>query len=193
MGHHEGVPAGTLHEAENMSSADGGKWEIKLRDETVILVRRIEPEDAASIQRFYSRLSRETIYQRFFGPYPDLDGERARHFADLDGELRYALVALDPQNEDEIIGIARFNRDDSSEDTAEYAVVVEDTWQGKGLGTQLTRSALRKARERKINILYAAVQPENRRMVQVLQGLGMPELVRWNNGAERFEIDISED
>lgn len=167
--------------------------EVRLRDGTAVSVRPIRREDTEALRRFYGRLSEETIHQRFFGPYPELDEERARYFTHLDGERRFALVALDPENPGEIIGVTRYDRDEDDQSRAEYAVVVEDAWQGRGLGTALTRAIVDEARERGVLCLHALVLPENRRMVRVLQGLGLPELVRWQDGVELFEIDLRPD
>jgi RimJ/RimL family protein N-acetyltransferase len=176
-----------------MGAAGNGERETNLKDGTIVVLRAIRPEDRESLRRFYNRLSQETIFQRFFGPYPDLDEERARYFTEVDGKERFALVALHPEEPGEIIGVVRYERDEDADYRAEYAAVVEDEWQGRGLGTQLTRALLDEARQRGITTLHAMVRPDNRRMVRVLQGLGLPELVRYENGIERFEIDISDD
>ncbi|CAN5908913.1 hypothetical protein BH23ACT11_BH23ACT11_18720 [soil metagenome] len=162
---------------------------LTLRDGTYVLVREVRPEDAPALQRLVGRLSEQTIYLRFFGPLNELSDEKARYFADIDGENRFALVAIDPKDEDEIVAVVRFDRLENSE-TAEYAALVEDRMQGRGLGIALTRCLIEAARERGILHLYALVMPENRGMLHLLRTLNLPENVRWEGGVEHIDIDL---
>ena len=52
-------------------------------------VRPIQPDDAARLQRFHERLSRRSIYYRFFGAKPRLSERQAKHFAEVDYADRY--------------------------------------------------------------------------------------------------------
>ena len=113
----------------------------------------------------------------------------ASKFADVDGTNRFALVALDPEEKSEIIGVARYEREGDT-DGAEYAALVEDRFQGKGLGIGLTRLLIEAARERGIGRLHALVMYENTPMLRLLRSLGLPERERWQDGARRVEIDL---
>jgi hypothetical protein len=92
----------------------------------------IAPENASALQRFHHCLSERSIYLRFFGAKPELSDKKAGYFTNVDGINRFALVALDPEREGEIIGVVSFDREGSSE-RAEYAAAVEDRGQGRGL------------------------------------------------------------
>lgn len=163
--------------------------ELTLLDGTVVRYRPIRPDDAPALQRFHSRLSERSIYQRFFGVMPVLSDAQAHRFANVDGINRVALVALDPNNPSELIAVARFDRDADS-DHAEYAAIVADAWQGRGLGLALTRRLVEAARRRGIRHLYALVLPENIRMLNLLRDLGLPERIRFQDGFERVELDL---
>jgi RimJ/RimL family protein N-acetyltransferase len=162
---------------------------IPLLDGTNVPVRPIAGEDAPALQRFHARLSERSIYQRFFGHLPQLSDERARYFTRLDGRDRVALVALDPAAPTEIIAVVRFDREIGTEQ-AEYAAIVADRWQGRGLGTALTQRLLAVARDRGIRLVYALVLPENARMLNLLRDLALPERLRHVDGIARVEIDI---
>lgn len=171
----------------------GSQRKVRLRDGLEVPVREIRPEDAAALRRFHSRLSERSIRLRFFGPKPELTGERARYFAEVDGEDRYALVALDPEDPDEIIGVVRFDRDREDGEAAEYAAVVEDRWQGRGLGSALTRELVGAAQERGVKRLNALVMPGNRPMIRLLRHLDLPEKMYREDGVERVEISLSQE
>jgi RimJ/RimL family protein N-acetyltransferase len=68
---------------------------------------------------------------RFFGPLKRLSDEQARRFADVDGRGGFALVALDPENPEEIVGVVRYEREGET-DAAEYAAMIEDRFQNRG-------------------------------------------------------------
>ena len=162
---------------------------LALRDGVCVEVREIRAEDAAALRRLVGRSSERSIELRFFGPMKELSEEKARRFAEVDGRDRFALVALDPEDEGEIVAVVRYEREGGT-DGAEYAVLVEDRFQGRGLGIGLTRCLIEAARERGIRRLHALVLRENGRMLRLLRGLELPERKRWENGLEHVEIDL---
>jgi GNAT superfamily N-acetyltransferase len=165
---------------------------LTLRDGACVPVREIRAEDAGALRRLVGRSSERSIELRFFGPIKELSEERARNFADVDGVDRFALVALDPEDEGEIVAVVRYERE-ADTDGAEYAALVEDRYQGRGLGIGLTRRLIEAARERGIGRLHALVMRENRVMLGLLRSLEFPERKRWENGVEHIEIDLRPD
>jgi GNAT superfamily N-acetyltransferase len=170
--------------------AMNGQMIIALRDGVCLPVRRIRAEDAAALQRLVGRSSDRSVELRFFGPLKELSDEMAERFADVDGEDRYAVVALDPENPDEIVGVARYERERGT-DGAEYAALIEDRFQHRGLGIGLTRNLIEAARENGIRHLHALVLRENAGMLSLLRSLDLPERLRWQDGAESVELDLS--
>ena len=162
---------------------------LALRDGLCLPVREVRPGDAAALQRLVARSSDRSIELRFFGPLKSLSDERARRFAEVDGRDRFALVALDPEDAGEIVGVVRYEREGDSE-TAEYAALVEDRFQGRGLGIGLTRHLIEAARENGLGRLHALVMRENAGMLHLLRSLDLPERKRWEGGAEHVEIDL---
>jgi RimJ/RimL family protein N-acetyltransferase len=165
---------------------------LTLRDGVWVPVREIRAEDAQALRRLVGRSSERSIELRFFGPMLELSDEKARRFAEVDEKDRFALVALDPEDEDEIVAVVRYEREGNT-DGAEYAVLVEDRFQGRGLGIGLTRRLIEAAQERGIKRLHALVLRENGRMLRLLRRLEFPERKRWENGLEHIEIDLRPD
>ncbi len=160
-----------------------------LADGTQVQVREIQPGDAPALQRLVGRLSEQSIHLRFFGPMDELSDKKAKHFAEVDGEDQYALVALDPVNEEEIVAVVRYDREPGTE-RAEYAALVEDRLQGRGLGVGLTRALIEAARERGVQSFDALVASENRGMIRLLRSLGLPERERREESSKRVEVDL---
>ena len=145
------------------------RWEadVVLRDGEVCHVRPIRPDDAASLISFHSRLSAKTIYYRFFAPYPKLTPRDVQRFTIVDYHDRAALVAT---VDDQIVGVVRYER--TSPDEAEVAFVIEDQYQGRGLGTILLDRIAQAARDRGVRRFVAEVLPHNNRMLEVFEHAG---------------------
>jgi len=162
---------------------------LTLAEGVVVPVRMIRPDDAPALQRLHSRLSAESIRLRFFGGMKELPARKAKYFAHVDGLNSFALVALDPTEHDELIAIVRFDCEEGT-DKAEYAALVEDRWQGRGLGLGMTRQLIEEARDRGIHYFYGLVMPENRRMLKLLRSLELPERERREGGTKYVEVEL---
>ena len=151
--------------------------------------RVVRVGDAPALQRLHARCSERTIYLRFFGPMKELSDEQARYFASTDGVDHFGLVALDPEDPNEVIAVVRYARRPGNE-RAEYAALVEDSWQGQGIGAALTRRLIDEARGNRVRAFYALVKGGNRRMLNVLRHLGLPERERVEDGERMVEIGL---
>ena len=120
----------------------------------------------------------------------ELSDEKARYFASTGSADHFGLVALDPQNPNEIIAVVRYARKPGDE-RAEYAALVEDRWQGQGVGASLTRWLIEVARGNGVSFFYAFVKGENKRMLNVLRHLDLPEHERVENGEKIVEVGLS--
>jgi GNAT superfamily N-acetyltransferase len=152
-------------------------------------IRTIRPDDVDALQRFHRRLGAQTIYLRFFGSMDELSDEKAQYFAAVDGVDHVALVALDPEDSDEIIALVRYDREPDSE-KAEYAALVEDRWQDQGVGIALTRELIEEAKDNGVRYFYALVMGKNKRMLELLRHLDLPEEEHEDEGAKRIEIEL---
>ncbi len=124
----------------------------------LVTCRPIRPDDADRLCRLLTRLSPETRYRRFFSPVTSVSPRLLRHLVEVDHHDREALVALVG---DEIIAVARYDRDHDDPALAEVAVVVEDDWQGHGVGRFLMTRLGIEADRRGITRFGADVLPSN--------------------------------
>jgi acetyltransferase len=142
--------------------------EAVLRDGSRVAIRPIRPEDAGLETRFFERLSERSRYQRFMHQLPHLTPRMLARFTQLDYDRELALVAL---FEDEFIAVGRY-APNADGDTAEFALVVADAWQGKGLGRLLLEKLRMEARKAGYRALYGNIMQANHGMLDLALRLG---------------------
>jgi RimJ/RimL family protein N-acetyltransferase len=135
-----------------------------------VRLRPIRSDDAAALTRLYGRLLPESAYQRFFTVMRRLPPDWARILADADHDRRAAIVTAGPGGE--LVGVARYGCSPGS-DEAEIALVVEDAWQHRGLGTILLSALLDHAGSRGITRFLAYILADNHRMLRLIGRLGL--------------------
>jgi GNAT superfamily N-acetyltransferase len=145
----------------------GPEQVVALRNGASVRLRPIRPDDEPRLMALCDRLSPRTLYERFFS-VRRLRPEEAHAFANVDYRQRMALVAeVDTGHEPELIGVARYGRSDEGA-TADLGLVVEDGWQGLGLGSILLEEILRAGEQRGITQFSADVLTDNRRALTML-------------------------
>jgi GNAT superfamily N-acetyltransferase len=133
-----------------------------------VATRPVQPDDEERFVRLWPRLSAETRYRRFHAPVHSLPAPFVHSLVRVDHDRREAVVALVGG---EVVGVARYDRSPADPSTAEFAVVVEDAWQGVGLGRQLLTELAGLAARRGVRTLSATVQADNERMVGLIRRL----------------------
>jgi RimJ/RimL family protein N-acetyltransferase len=141
---------------------------VTLKDGFAARIRPIRPDDEPRLVDLYERLSRHTAYQRFFTVLRRLPPDWYRFFANVDYVRRLALVAeRETVAGVQLIGVGRYEPSEEP-DAAEVAFVVEDGWQGRGLGGILLEAVLEAAATRGIRRFRAYVLADNHRMLRLL-------------------------
>jgi acetate---CoA ligase (ADP-forming) len=144
-----------------------------LPDGTTILVREITPDDKGRMLDMWARTSPASRRARFLGSF-DLTEANVARFTDLDPRHQFAVVGCRGRGDAErIVGVARYERDPDHPDTAEFAALVEDAEQGRGVGTALLRHVARAAHDHGIRHLSGDILAENSRMLNVIRELGL--------------------
>ncbi|GGP85437.1 bifunctional acetate--CoA ligase family protein/GNAT family N-acetyltransferase [Streptosporangium pseudovulgare] len=163
-------------------------WEadVVLSDGGTAHVRPIHPADADLLRAFYSRLSEESIYFRFFGPRPRLSDREIAWFTNVDYTDRVALIATIGT---EMVAVIRYDRIDPAE--AEVAFLVEDAHQGRGVASVLLEHLAATALERGISRFVADVLPANQKMMAVLKQAGYTAQSRFADGVVRMTLDLT--
>jgi acetyltransferase len=167
--------------------------ELSLADGARLLLRPIRPEDAEAEQRFVARLSRQTLYLRLHAPVRELSVEQLIRFTQIDYDREMALVAVDPASgAGEIRAIARYAVLADGE-RAEFGITVEDSWQGRGLGSAMMEALEQCGRDRRLSQIFGYVLRENDSMRQLMLARGyVPHREQEDAHVIRFTLPLSD-
>jgi acetyltransferase len=140
---------------------------------TPVRIRALRPDDLQRELEFARELSRQSLYLRLHYSPREVTERDAERLLELDYHDTMAVGALvTGDHGDRIVGVSRYARIDTS-DRAECAIVVADSWQGQGLGTELMRSLAGAAKVRGIATLVGTSLAENRRILAWARNFGI--------------------
>jgi acetyltransferase len=135
-----------------------------------VLIRPIRPEDEPAMVHFHSTLSERSVYLRYFHMIP-LDSriahERLTRICFIDYQREMALVA---ERDSEILAVGRLTRAHRANE-AEFAVLISDKFQGRGLGTELVKRLIDIGRAEGLERITADILGENRSMIEICKAL----------------------
>ncbi|HRQ15114.1 MAG TPA: bifunctional acetate--CoA ligase family protein/GNAT family N-acetyltransferase [Promineifilum sp.] len=140
-------------------------------------LRPIRPEDEPKMVRFHEKLSEESVYLRYFRAFK-LD-HRVEHerltricYVDYDRDIVLVVEWTDPETgTQEIVAVGRLTRLPNPTE-AEFAMLVRDDFQGRGIGTQLLQNLLSFGKDEGIERVVAWMLPANRGMIEISEKLG---------------------
>jgi len=141
------------------------------RDGMDIDVRPIKPEDAPLLLDLFESMSKKSRYYRFFTPLKTLSRDMLVRLTQVDYDRHIALVALQRDGEEIMLGVARVISD-PDRNRAEFSVAVGDPWQGRGIGRKLLERALEVARDYGIKKIQGEVLRENEEMLGLGREMG---------------------
>lgn len=162
--------------------------DVLLSDGTTVGLRPIQPTDAPAIVAMHSRFSERTRYLRYFSPYPRIPERDLRRFVNVDHRDREAFVVLAG---DQIVAVGRYERLGPASPEAEVAFVVEDAYQGRGIGSVLLEHLADAARRVGIPTFVAEVLPANGAMLRVFADFGYQVQRQFADGVVHLSFPIA--
>ena len=149
----------------------------KLGDGTPVVIRPIRPDDEPLMVKFHSTLGGQSVYQRYFAPLTL--AQRVMHerlarvcFSDYDREMALVVELHDTvSGAMEIAGVGRLSKWHDN-NTGEFALIISDRWQGRGLGTQLLRMLVKIGRDEHLARITGLILARNHAMQAVARRAG---------------------
>jgi acyl-CoA hydrolase/RimJ/RimL family protein N-acetyltransferase len=157
-----------------------------------VLFRAIKPSDEEAMRRLFYRFSSETVYRRFFYPITTMPHVKMQEYVNIDYKRVLSIVALVGETDEErIIAEARFVKDDQTA-FADVAFVVDERYQGLGIGTYLFKMLIRLAKERKLKGFTAEVLLENEKMIGIFEKAGLPVTKKFQEGIYQIKMPFTQ-
>jgi len=148
-----------------------------MKDGAAVTIRPIRPEDEPAMARYHETLSERSVYLRYFhllNLEQRITHERLTRICFIDYDREMALVAerRNPATgESEILAVGRMSKIHGTTD-AEVAVLVSDSYQGRGLGKELLARLLIIGADEKLTRLMADILPDNSNVLRICEKLG---------------------
>lgn len=143
-----------------------------LFDGTEVVIRPIRPADAGIEQDFVRGLSDDSRYNRFMGQLRELAPRKLEYFTEIDYDQHMALIVTVMRGGREVeIGVARYVVAPGSK-SCEFAIVVDDAWQGTGVAGILMLDLIEAARSKGLQAMEGFVLTSNHKMLKFCRQLG---------------------
>ena len=137
-----------------------------------VQLRPIRPEDARIENAFVNALSAESTRMRFQSGLRNLTPAMLARFTQIDYDREMALIAVTTQDGQETeVGVARYITLPDGE-TCEYAIVVADEWQHRGLGRRMMERLIAIAASRGMKTMFGSILNDNAGMLDLCSRLG---------------------
>ena len=167
--------------------------QVTLRDGANVLLRPIQPEDEPMWHALVARCSERSLWLRFRYVFKKTTHEMATRFCFIDYDRTMAIVAEVGSGDDkQLVGVGRLLADADHQE-AEYAVIVDDQWQSRGLGTLLTDYCLKICRDWGIDRVLLETTTDNQGMQSLATRYGFVQKPLGDTTELLFEKQLSAD
>jgi acetyltransferase len=168
-------------------------WTAK--DGTLLTLRPIRPEDEPLIAKFHGTLSERSVSRRYFHAMTlsaRTAHERLTRICFVDYNREMVLVAERSgarTGEHEIVGVGRLSKIRGTNE-AEFALLVSDNFQGRGLGTAFLERLVKIGRDEKLERITGEILPDNAEMKHICKKLGFQLTHTVGDSTTRAMIDL---
>jgi len=156
-------------------------------------LRPIRGEDAPAHAAFSGRLSPEAIRYRFFSPRSTITPHQLAQFTQIDYAREMAFIASvkNADGQEQTLGVVR-TWTDPDNISAEFAILVEDSMRGEGLGSLLMQKMINYTRQRGTLEIRGTVLPGNGPMLGLASKLGFSTRYSQEQEAEVVSLRLNE-
>jgi acyl-CoA hydrolase/GNAT superfamily N-acetyltransferase len=154
--------------------------------------RAMKPSDEEAMRKFFYRSTREMIYYRFFYSIKTMSHDKMQEYVNVDYTKEISIVGLvGKKGNEKMIAEARLVRDERSY-CGEVAFLIDEDYQGIGIGSYLMEFLTSQAREQGLQGLTAEVLPDNQSMIKVFEKTNLPLEASLENGVYHMKISFTD-
>lgn len=175
------------HFQDHTSELSDNTYTIGYRDGTPVTVRTPRQGDIELIQEMHERISKESTFFRYLGPSKPRS-EDLQRLCSMERESGVVLVAAVEKPQEQIVGIAYYQVNQSNPTTAEPAILVEDSYQGGGLGRQILYFLCQQADQNGLKTFDSVIHPTNQRVLQLIADSGLNFQSKYSDGLKEVRV-----
>ena len=150
----------------------GEQTTLLLPDGAELLIRAATGDDLEGVRRLHARSSMLSRQRRYLGGVQVPSDARLRRMLEPAGGLTLLALHLDPSGEERVVAMANLLTEG---DLGEVALLVQDAWQRRGIGTALLRRLTAWATRHTFSALVAHTGADNVAMLRTLRRLGVAD------------------
>ena len=169
---------------------------ICLADDTKLTIRALIPTDQEKLKEYFTGLSSTSKYNRYFNHKKNLSSNELWNCLNSDPKNHYTIGAwsLDTLGaENKLVGTASYVHLHDTERSAEFAIIIADAWQHKGLGKYLVRAVLAAAKRAKVERMLVYFLPSNTGMKKLTQSMSDEVSFKYEEGTVVADFLIEKD
>jgi GNAT superfamily N-acetyltransferase len=147
----------------------------------------VRQTDVGLIQEMHLRLSKESVYYRYLAPRTP-DAEYLQRLCFLDGQPGLTIVATVQEPREKVIAMACYCVHPDDPTTAEPAILVEDSYQGRGLGKRIFLALCQQASQKGLEMFECLTHPANHRVLCLIKGCGLRSECAYSQGVREIRV-----
>jgi RimJ/RimL family protein N-acetyltransferase len=155
--------------------------------EAPVVIRPVQEEDIPLIQEMHQRLSPNSLYLRYLSPSipsaQDLEFQCA-----LNGKPGFGIVATVVEQQEQVVGVACCMIDPNDPTRGEPAILVEDRYQGRGLGKQMLEYFYQQASRMGLQTIVCHTDPSNLAVLNLIKSSGLRYKTKFVEGLREITI-----
>jgi acyl-CoA synthetase (NDP forming)/RimJ/RimL family protein N-acetyltransferase len=166
------------------------KENVLLKNGQGIILRPARPEDLPDVESFMKRVSHESLYMRFMAAISAVSPDIIKELCAGDFKNRGCLLAkTGDETDSKVIGLGNYVSIGNGR-TAEVAFLIEDNYQGKGIGTLMLERLAGLAVANGFVEFEAEVLSDNQQMINVFKSSGFERHQAWSSDTVHIELPV---
>jgi GNAT superfamily N-acetyltransferase len=163
---------------------------LLLRDGSEVRMRAADPADRLLVAALHARCAPQTRRSRFLSPAPRLPDDQLDELLGLGPTPGQVVLAVTADGGSAVGAVTLDREGDGPAATGRIAVLVEDAWQGRGLGTALLRRAADAAVEAGMVGVTGVARPDDLGVTRLLRRAGLRPSAEIVDGTVRLRAPL---
>lgn len=182
----------TINERFNSDSIE----KIVLSNDTELCIRTLHQHDRENVKQYFSSLSSESKYNRYFTHKSDLSDNELRLCLNPNPNDYYVIGAWEGSAETperQLVGTASYVHLHDEKKSAEFAIIIADDWQHRGIGKHLVRAVLDAAKRAQIERMLVYFLPSNTGMKKLALSMSENISFKYEEGVVVADFNLEKD